>query len=167
MSVEIKQIWYNSKKNDIDRFIYTFLKLFNNDENLQYLSFTNIPFSIDMIKNWLKDGKQSGVEYYVALGDNENIVGILTIQFNTVEIFEILSVVVDNRYRNIGVGNLLLKKVIEKAKEKGFKSVDIAVFADNRSMLSLVIKNYFKPVKIEYRKRFDGEDIVYLKKYLK
>lgn len=34
-------------------------------------------------------------------------------------------------------------------------------------MLSLVIKNYFKPVKIEYRKRYDGEDIVYFKKYLK
>lgn len=42
-----------------------------------------------------------------------------------------------------------------------------SVFADNKNMLSLVIKNYFKPVKIGYRKRFDGEDIVYLKKYLK
>jgi len=34
-------------------------------------------------------------------------------------------------------------------------------------MLSLIIKNHFKHVKIEYRKRFDGEDIVYFKKYLK
>lgn len=51
--------------------------------------------------------------------------------------------------------------------EKGFKSIEVAVFADNKNMLSLVIKNYFKPVKIEYRKRHDGEDIIYFKKYLK
>ncbi len=70
-------------------------------------------------------------------------------------------------FRNLGIGGLLLDTAINEAMEKGFKSIEVAVFADNKNMLSLVIKNYFKPVKIEYRKRHDGEDIIYFKKYLK
>ncbi len=166
-NIKIKQVRADSEKVDIDRFIDTFLKLFNNGQNLLFLSFTNMPFTREILQNWLIEARQSGVEYYVALEQAGNIVGITSIRFNPVESFEILALVVDNRYRNLGVGGLLLETAISKAKEKNFKSVEIAVFADNKNMLSLVIKKYFKPIKIAYRKRFDGEDIVYFKKYLK
>ena len=167
MNIKIKQICDNSKKNDIDRFIDTFLKLYNDDKNLLFLSFTNILFAREIIEKWLIQARQAGIEYYAACDEGGSIVGILTIRFNTIEAFEILAVVVDNSYRNMGVGSLLLETAMGKAKEKGFKTVEVAVFSDNRNMLSFAVKNYFKPVKIEYRKRFDGEDIVYLKRYLK
>jgi ribosomal protein S18 acetylase RimI-like enzyme len=167
LKIKIKQICDNSKQDNIDRFIDTFLKLFNDDKNLFFLSFTNIPFDRKTIENWLIQARQVGVEYYTACDEGGSIVGILTIRFNTIEAFEILAIAVDGSCRNMGIGSLLIETAMDRAKEKGFKTVDVAVFSDNRNMLSLAVKNYYKPVKIEYRKRFDGEDIVYLRRYLK
>jgi ribosomal protein S18 acetylase RimI-like enzyme len=167
LNIKVKQICDNSQKDDIDRFIDTFLALYNDERNLLFLSFTNIPFAREVVENWLIQARQGGVEYYTACDDGGNIIGILTIRFNTIEAFEILAVAVDGRYRHRGIGSLLLETAMARAKEKGFKTVDVAVFADNRDMLSLAVKNYYKPVKIEYRKRFDGEDLVYLRRYLK
>lgn len=166
-NIKVKQICSDSEKVDIERFIDTYLKLFNAEQNLLFLSFTNIPFTREILQNWLLEAGQAGVEYYVACEQTGAIVGIMCIRFNPVESFEILALVVESRYRNLGFGGLLLETAISKAKEKNFKSTEVAVFADNKQMLSLVIKNDFKPFKIEYRKRFDGEDIVYFKKYLK
>ncbi|MGE5633396.1 MAG: N-acetyltransferase family protein [Caulobacteraceae bacterium] len=166
MNIDIRQISNNSNKCEVDKFIEAFLELFNDNENLPYLSFTNIPFEKDTVQNWISEASQAGVEYYIALDENDKIIGILTIRINKVEVFEIMAVVVNSHYRNKGVGRLLIDKAVQKASEKGFKSIDVAVFADNKNMLSLMIKNKFKPYKIENRKRFDGEDIVYLKRYL-
>jgi len=166
MNTSIRQISSNSDKFEIDRFIKAFLELFNEKDNLLYLSFTNIPFEKETVQNWISQASQSGVEYYIAYEENDKIIGILTIRINPVEVFEIMAVVVNGHYRNMGVGKLLIDKSAQKALEKGFKSIDVAVFADNKKMLSLMIKNEFKPYKIENRKRFDGEDIVYLKRYL-
>jgi len=149
----------------VEQFVDAYYRLFNDEKNLLYLSFSNIPFSKELIQNWVKESALSGVEYYTA-GENDQIEGILVIRFNTIESFEILALVVDSSKRRFGIGSLLVKTAIEKAKEKGFKAVDIAVFADNKKMLSLVIKNDFKPVKIEYHKRFDGEDVVILRRTL-
>lgn len=73
---------------------------------------------------------------------------------------------VDPRFQGRGAGGMLLRAAEDNAKEKGFKAIDIVVFADNRIMLPLIIRRGFKPVRMEYRKRFDGEDVLYLKKYL-
>lgn len=167
MGIKIKQISANSGKNDIDNFINTFLKLFNEKENLLYLSFTGIPFTREMIENWIVEAKQSGVEYYVAQEENGSFTGILSVNFNTIQAFEVIALVVDSKHRNKGIGSLLLETAINKAKEKSFKTIDIAVFTDNKNMLSLLIKNDFKPIKIEYHKRCDGEDFVHFKRYFK
>lgn len=166
MTINIRQISSSSNKYEVDKFIEAFLELFNDSENLLYLSFTNIPFEKETVQNWISEAGQAGVEYYTAFDENDKIIGILTIRINKVEAFEIMAVVVNSHYRNKGVGRLLIDKAVQKASEKGFKSIDAAVFADNKNMLSLMIKNGFKPYKIENRKRFDGEDIVYLKRYL-
>jgi len=40
-NIKVKQIRADSEKVDIDRFIDTFLKLFNDEQYLLFLSFTN------------------------------------------------------------------------------------------------------------------------------
>ena len=69
-------------------------------------------------------------------------------------------------YRQKGIGKSLINKGVDMAREKGFKALDIAVFADNKAMLILLIKTDFKPIRIESHARFDGEDLVHLKRYL-
>jgi ribosomal protein S18 acetylase RimI-like enzyme len=166
MNIIVKQLPGDAQKFMTDKFIDAFLELFNDKDNRIYLSYTNIPFTRESIQNWISQAGQSGVEYYMAYEENGSIAGILTVRFNYIETFEILGLVVGRQYRKKGIGSLLLETAVGKAQEKGFQSVDVAVFADNQNMLSLIIRNDFKPVRMEYRKRFDGEDVVYLKKYL-
>ena len=100
-NINIKQVCADSEKVDIDRFIDTFLELFNDKQNLLFLSLTDIPFTREILQTWMIEARQSGVEYYVACEQAGNIIGITSIRFNLVEAFEILALVVDNRHRNL------------------------------------------------------------------
>ncbi len=150
---------------DIERFVEAYERIYNCPDNLIFLSYTGIPFSHGQIAQWANSAEQAGVEYYSALEEGV-IAGIMVVQINTVLSYEILSLAVDPRFKGRGAGSMLLSAATGNAKDKGFKAVDTVVFADNKRMLSLVIRNGFKPARMEYRKRYDGEDALYLKKYL-
>ncbi len=150
---------------DKERFVEAYDRIFNCPGNLKFLSYTGIPFSRAQIADWADSAKHAGVEYYAAAEEGV-IAGILVVRHNAIESYEILAVAVDPRFQGRGAGRMLLDAGIEIAKDKGFKAVDIVVFADNQRMLTLVIRHGFKPVCMEYRKRFDGEDALHLKKYL-
>ena len=139
---------------DFSKLSDAYSKLLNNENNLLFLSLSNIPFDSHTISAFLKNARAG----------NE-IIGISTFKSDSVKIYEIIGIVVDVNYQNRGIGKALINKGIEIAREKGFKAVDISVFADNKAMLILLIKMDFKPIKIEYHARFDGEDIIHLKRY--
>lgn len=166
MALTFKQIGSASDFQDAKRYVDAYLRLFNEPENLKYLSFTGIPFTRETVEAWLRDANASGAEYQTAVSENDEICAILITVDNPIDGFEILAVVVDSGYRRMGVGGILIDMAVRKAKEKGFKSVSVAVFSDNKGMLSLAINYDFRPYKIESRARWDGEDIIRLKKYL-
>ncbi len=141
-------------------------KLFNKDENLRFLSLSNLPFDPYTIAAFLKNSSAEDVTYYVAVSPDSNIIGISTFENDLIKGFQLIGIVVDDGYRHEGIGRSLIDKGIESAREKGFKAVDISVFADNKAMLILLLKMDFKIVKIDYHARFDGEDLICLKKYL-
>jgi ribosomal protein S18 acetylase RimI-like enzyme len=143
-----------------------YLKLFNKKDNLKLLSFTNIPFDSNTITTFLKNASVEEVEYYVAVSSDDNIIGISAFESDLIKGFSIIEVVVDIKYREYGIGSSLINKGIELAEKKGFRAIDINVFADNKPMLILLLKKDFKIVRIENHMRFDGEDLIYLKKYL-
>lgn len=144
-----------------------YLKLFNEDEDLKLLSLTNIPLDLKTITSFLKSASARELEYYVAISSDKDIIGISVFESDLIKGFNIVEVVVDSDYRGCGVGKSLIDKGIELAIEKGFKAIDIDVFSDNKSMLILLLKMDFKPVKIENSVRFDGEDLVHLKRHIK
>ena len=161
--MDIRKIDRNSGKREIEKYLGAYLRLFNDPQNLLFLSYTGIEFSRVLVSGWLEESGNSGVEYYT-VWDQDEVVAILCIRYQPVETFEILSVVVDSGCRKRGLGGTLTETALKRAKELGFQAAEVRVFADNRDMLSLMIKNSFKPVKIEYHARYDGEDIVLLKK---
>ncbi len=165
MDIKIKLIESGSSASEIEEFIEAYLKVFNESESLTLLSFTDIPITRDMILQWLEQSHETGVEHFIARDPQEQIIGIITVRYHIVEGAYIFSIAVDIGSRNQGVGKHLLDKAIQRAREKGFKAIDVSVYADNPIMLSLVIKKGFKPFKIEFHRRFDGEDLVYFKKY--
>lgn len=141
-------------------------KLFNENENLRFLSLSNVPFDLNTISAFLKNSSAEEVAYYVAVSPDNYIIGISTFEFDLIKGFQVIGIVIDNDYRYKGIGRVLIDKGIGIAQEKGFKAVDISVFADNKAMLILLIKMDFKIIKIDYHARFDGEDLIYLKRYL-
>ena len=159
-----------------------YLKLFNENESLKYLSHSQLPFNSRTVSSFLKNALQEGVEYYVAISDDDyhdkvmmndkgvtpenEIIGLSAFKSDPINGFEIIGTVVHEDHRLRGIGNALIEKGVLLGKTKGFKAVDIAVFADNRSMLILLLKMGFKPTRMENHARSDGEDLIYLKKYL-
>ncbi len=166
MAVTFMQVGSTSDSQNAKRYVNAYLRLFNEPENLKFLSFSGISFTRETVEAWLREADASGTEYQTAVGEDGEICAIMVTVGNPIENFEILAVVVDAGCRRMGVGGRLIDMAVRKAKEKGFKAVSISVFADNKRMLSLAIRNDFKPYKIECRARWDGEDIVRLKKYL-
>jgi ribosomal protein S18 acetylase RimI-like enzyme len=155
-----------NKPDHFSRLSNAYLKLFNDKENLKLLSFTNLPYDSRTITSFLKNASEEEVEYYVAISSDNDIIGISAFDSDLIKGFNIIEVVVDINYREYGIGSSLISKGIEIAKKMGFKAIDINVFADNKPMLILLLKMDFKIVRIENHLRFDGEDLIHLKKYL-
>jgi ribosomal protein S18 acetylase RimI-like enzyme len=165
---EIKIIRYDPNRDPehFSRLENAYLELFNQKDNLRFLSPSDIPFDSNTISAFLKNAPSEDVEYYVAISYDDDIIGLSAFRNDSIKGFEIIGAVVHENHRLKGIGKELMDKGIDVAKKKGFKAVDISVFADNKAMLILLIKMDFKPIQIENHSRFDGEDLIHLKRYL-
>ncbi len=167
MKTEIKIVRCNpNESTHFSKLEDAYSKLFNKEENLRFLSLSNLPFDSNTIESFLKNSSAEEVEYYAAISPDDNIIGISAFESDLIKGFQLIGIVVDDEYRHEGIGRALIDKGIEIAGYKGFKAINMSVFADNKAMLILLIKIDFKIIKIDHHARFDGEDLIYLKKYL-
>ncbi len=163
--MEYKKVNGASSEHDAQQYVEAYLRLFNDMENLKFLSFSGLPFTKETVEGWLRDAERAGVQYVTVVEDNV-IRALLCTRSNRLENFEIMALVVDAQFRRRHIGAQLLEMAELEAREQAFKHVNMVVFTDNRPMLSLAISKGFKPTKIEYHARYDGEDILCLRKSL-
>ncbi len=71
--------------------------------------------------------------------------------------FYISVIVVDEKYRNMGIGTLLLNHAVEIAKEKECKKIVLDVDRDNETALSLYKKFGFISLKEEPQKKINSD----------
>jgi len=158
----INEIDYNSTKIEKDAFTKAYLNIFNSPENLKYLSFSNIPFSQDMIINWVNGlNEKSDVRYRIAVYEKQ-IIGISVLKINPLLGFELLGLAVHTDFKRRGVGMKLLNDCIKCS--TGYKSIDAIVFTDNKPMLAMLIKNDFYPLTMKNEFRFDGVNTILMKR---
>ena len=93
--------------------------------------------------------------YFVAKNKNE-ILGFIGIIKN-IDFVEILNVVVKKDFRNKGIGNQLLQKIIEVAKEMKMQEIYLEVNEKNENAIKLYKKNNFKKIG-ERKKYYNGKD---------
>jgi ribosomal protein S18 acetylase RimI-like enzyme len=168
MKVTIRQFKDGSGSIKKDNYLEAYSRLFNDRECLKYLSFTGIPFSDLQLRQWIARAEADGVEYRCAVdGETDSIVGIAITRAEPAMGFEIIGVAVDPRCKRKGIGRRLIDEAVGRAAKKGYSAVDVALYADNKAMLSLLVGADFKPVRMEYHKRYDGEDLVWMKKALR
>ena len=146
-------------------FSKAFLRLWNHEDNIKYLSFTGVLFKEEQINSWISElGPMNPIKYYY-INERNDISAIIIINTDSVNGFEIFGLCVDSSSKSKGYGDFLIKKAIDIAVKSGHKAIWTSVLADNMRMQRLVLKNGFIPTTIDYSKRYDGMSLVkYLKK---
>lgn len=84
---------------------------------------------------------------FEAWNESKEMVGIICAYFKESSAY-VSNVSVDSEYSGLGIGKLLLKKVIDYSKIKSVKKVELEVANDNSIAINLYIKHGFRVKKI-------------------
>jgi ribosomal protein S18 acetylase RimI-like enzyme len=152
---------------ELAKLLDAYLQIWNQEDNRCFLSYTGIPFQEDTVRTWFETHLDTGVRYHVVIDEDEEIIGIAVTKADTVRGFELVGIGVRSKSKRQGIGGALITHATDFADQSGYKAVDLKVFADNTTMLRLVLSQGFIPVDIDHHRRADGADIVYLKKFLR
>jgi ribosomal protein S18 acetylase RimI-like enzyme len=162
----IREMVPQANRDDLNLLLPAYLKIWNDPENLKYLSITQKPFEEKTVSLWFSNHLIQGGHYYAAIESGNRVSGIIVVKINPIEGFEIFGIGVLPNSKGNGIGTRLLNHAVSVATTQGFKAIDILVFVDNFPMLQLLLSLSFIPIRIDYNRRADGIDILALKKYL-
>lgn len=155
-----------NNKDDFNRLLPAFLSIWNNPENLNYLSLTFQHIQKETVSDWFSNHIDRNTRYCVAVDEHREILGLSAMKANSIEGFEIIGLGVQPKAKRQGVGSSLITHAIHLAIDLGYKAVDCRVLANNINMLRILLKLEFLPVQISYHARVDGVDLIQMKKYL-
>ncbi|NVM01139.1 MAG: ribosomal protein S18-alanine N-acetyltransferase [Candidatus Helarchaeota archaeon] len=111
------------------------------------------PFSIETLS---KLAQTPNIIYLVA-EIKQFVIGHIITSLRATEA-HIISIVIDKDYRRRGYGSILLKKTLEKIKEKKIKKLVLEVRVGNKVAITFYEKFNFKPIKTKVSYYSDGED---------
>jgi len=154
-----------TNNSDFDRLTSSLSGFLDDPESFKFLSYTLVKFDKKFIEEQTKKHKEIGIDYLVYEKDNL-INGILAFKRNPAQGFELFLLAVDRKTQKSGIGQTLINECIRIAKDEKYKCIDSFVFADNKSMLRLLIKNNFRPIEVLHAARADGMDLVKLRTQL-
>jgi ribosomal protein S18 acetylase RimI-like enzyme len=149
---------------DFERLTETLLRLVNHDESFRFLSYSMVHFDKEAVESLTEKHKENGIDYIV-FEENGRFQGVLAIKRNESLGFELFMLAVEQERQKSGVGQSLVSECISIAQKENYRAVDTVVFADNKNMLRLLLKNDFIPVGIEHHARADGMDLIKLRRY--
>jgi RimJ/RimL family protein N-acetyltransferase len=162
--ISIREYIPEKSQNDGELLLPAFLTIWNEPENLRFLSFTQKPFDEPTVRAWFSNHLSMGGHYYVAVEGNSTISGITVVKMNPVEGFELIGIGIRSGFKKQGIGSRLLGHVLSIALDSGFRAVETSVFTDNATMLRLLLSLSFIPVGMDYNRRCDGADMLRMKR---
>jgi ribosomal protein S18 acetylase RimI-like enzyme len=150
---------------DFESLTSSLLRILNDPDSFKFLSYSLINFDKETIEKLTNQHRENGIDYLVS--ENKGLFsGILAVKRKRDQGFELYLLVVNKDNQKTGIGQSLINECLTLALKENFKSIDSFVFADNKNMLRLLIKNDFRPVAIEFHARADGMDVIKLRKYI-
>jgi ribosomal protein S18 acetylase RimI-like enzyme len=150
-------------RSDFRKLTDLLFRCLNDEESFRFLSYSLIEFDKETIENMTNNHKENGIEYIVS-EVNGQFAGVLAYKKNRIQGFELYLLAVDREKRRKGIGQDLINECVKIASEESFRNIDSFVFADNKDMLRLLIKNDFRPADIQYHARADGMDLIRLRR---
>jgi len=152
-------------KSDFESLTSSLMRFLNDPDSFKFLSYSLINFDKETIERLTNQHSENGIDYLVS--ENEGLFsGILAVKRKKSQGFELFLLAVNKDNQKTGIGQSLINECLALAVKEKFKSIDSFVFADNKNMLRLLIKNDFRPVDIQYHARADGMDLVKLRRYI-
>lgn len=152
-------------KSDFNKLTDLLFKCLDNAESFKFLSYSLIRFDKETIESLTEKHKETGINYIIN-ESNDLFSGVLAYKKNKIQGFELFLLAIDKGSQNNGIGQNLINECIKIAIKDNYICVDSFVFADNKNMLRLLIKNDFRPIDIQYHARADGMDLIKLRKYI-
>lgn len=101
--------------------------------------------------------------YYYIFTDNDIPIGYLS-SWVMIPSAEILNFFVINEYQGRGIGDMMLKSIINSYKQLGVESISLEVRVTNQRAISLYEKNGFKKAYIRKQYYHDGTDAILMLK---
>jgi ribosomal protein S18 acetylase RimI-like enzyme len=154
-----------NSKSDFNELTDSLMRFLNDPDSFKFLSYSLIKFDKESVESLTHQHRAKGIEYIVS-EDQGKFSGIVAVKRNQSPEFELYLLVVDKDYQRKGIGQSLINECLALASKENYRIVDTSVFADNKNMLRLLIKNNFIPIDIQYKARADGMDLLKLRKYL-
>lgn len=162
----IREYIPQEKSKDMKALLSAYLEIWNKPKTLKYLSYTGLAFEKKTVREWFSNHLDEGVHYYAAVDSDRQILGICVVRLDRVSGFDLGGLGVRKIARSSGIGRSLVKHALHKAVEEGFTAVDVRVYADNTPMLRLLLGMGFIPVRMQHNIRWDGGDLIHLRKIL-
>jgi RimJ/RimL family protein N-acetyltransferase len=151
---------------DFEKLSNAFQNFMSDPESFKFLSFSLKKFEVGAVDEITRKNKTLGLEYYV-YEDYDIIESIMAVKKDVMAGFELFMLMVSREKHNKGIGQTMIAKCLDIAARDGYRCVTTYVFADNKKMLRLIIKNDFVPVHVFNHSRADGVGLVQLRYYFK
>lgn len=96
-------------------------------------------------------------EFAFVATDNENIVGYLagsicdTISYVTESFAELDNMYIDDKYRRLGIGTMLIDEFKKYCKEKNIENIKVTASAKNSKAIEFYKKNGFEDYNITFK----------------
>jgi RimJ/RimL family protein N-acetyltransferase len=111
----------------------------------KYLMWTEAP-SIESTREFILNNIKQGIPQVVAL-DNEEVIGwcdIIPHSRPTARHVGSLGMGIKSDYRRKGIGTLLIREALSRAKQCGLERIELEVFESNKTAIKLYKKFHFK-----------------------
>jgi len=98
-----------------------------------------------------KNEMATTIRSYLAIKDNENIIGFVALHIHTTQLAEIRSLIVDESYRGQGIGKKLIQNSIDEANSLGLDRVLVLTYQQKlfeQFNFEVIQKEYIPETKI-------------------
>jgi ribosomal protein S18 acetylase RimI-like enzyme len=154
-------------KDEASRLAHAYLEIWNDPENLRFLSLSGKPFQETQLQGWFSNHVSKGIRYFVACKNNDQeIKGIIIVRGIPTQGMRLGSIGIRPTYKGLGIGKRLVEECVDLTKSDRYRCISTEVFANNFRMIRLLTRYEFTVVKIDYHSGSDGTDFLYFKKYI-
>jgi len=135
-------------------------------ELIEYIALSLVDDPSQVIVSQFRNGGRENLELHVAKEDMGRVIGFVFGVMSGSQEARVLMLAVDRRYRAMGLGTLLTHEFFRECGKRGIRQVSLEVRVSNQAALRFYQRLGFFNVRMATHYYSDGEDGIFLLRYL-